>query len=286
VGELDEALRLGWDDPGPDGARVARGSLGEGWLVGPAVNGGLLMALGARALSGVLAPHGHPDVLAWSAFFLSAAQPGPVSLHTEVLRAGRSVSTAQVRLVQEAGSGLVERMRMTATLGDVTVRTEPVHLGPDAPRIATPEECLPLRRETLEATREIAVLDRLDVRVDPTTSGVLEGRPSGAGVLRVWLRMADGREPDLAVLPLVVDVLVPVAFDLGALGWAPTYELAGQVLGRPAPGPLLVRLRTDAAAGAVYVEDADVWDSTGRLVARSRQLAGVRVPDGGVTRPR
>ena len=55
-------------------------------------------------------------------------------------------------------------------------------------------------------------------------------------------------------------------------------ELTGQALGRPAAGWLLVELSTDTVVGDLLVEDACVWDSTGRLVARSRQLAGVRLP--------
>ena len=90
--------------------------------------------------------------------------------------------------------------------------------------------------------------------------------------------MADGREPDAALLPYVVDAFMPVSFDLGVPGWAPTMELTGQVLGRPAPGWLLAELTTDTVVGDLLIEDAAVWDSAGRLVARSRQLAGVRVP--------
>jgi len=55
-----------------------------------------------------------------------------------------------------------------------------------------------------------------------------------------------------------------------------------QVLGRPAPGWLQVAMHVDAVVGSFYVEDADVWDSAGRLVARSRQLAGIRVPPEGL----
>lgn len=298
MAELDEALALTWRAGTPaDAVRVADATLGEGWLIGAAVNGGLLMALCARAASEAVAATGHTDVLAWSAFFLSAAQPGPARVEVEVLRTGRSVSTVAVRVVQDdggagavgvvgavgaaAGAG-VERMRLTATLGDAATATEPVHLGPALPAMPSPEECLPVRRDGSPLAEPIRILDRLDVRIDPATAGFAVGRPTGRGTIRAWLRMADGREPDVALLPLAVDALMPVAFDLGALGWAPTLELSGQVLGRPAPGWLRVELRTDAVAGGFYVEDADVWDSTGRLVARARQLAGIRVPEGGV----
>lgn len=281
MAELDDVLRVSWDDrPGVEGERVHRGraEVGAGWAIRDAVNGGVLMALGARALSRALGPSGHADVLTWSAFFLTAAQPGEIEAEVELVRQGRSVSTGQVRLLQQVGGQQVERVRMTATLGNVSVRLEPVHRAPGPVAMPGPQECLPATRDSSPQARVIALLDRLDVRIDPATAGFAAGRPSGKGVIRAWLRMADGREPDVAMLPLAVDALMPVSFDLGVPGWAPTLELTAQVLGRPAPGWLQVELMTDTVVGGFYVEDALVWDSTGRLVARSRQLAGVRMP--------
>jgi acyl-CoA thioesterase len=223
VHELDEALRLEWS------GEVATGTVGDGWVIGHAVNGGLLMALLLRALGDRTAGAGHPDVLTWSAFFLSATSPGPVEVHRDVLRTGRSVSTAQARLTQPDAGPSAERVRLTASLGVLAERTEPVHRAPTPPEMPPPERCLPARRETAPAGLPAAILDRLDLRVDPETAGFAAGRPSGRGVIRAWLRLADGREPDVAMRPLAVDALMPVAFDLGAPGWAPTVELTGQV---------------------------------------------------------
>lgn len=283
MAELDDLLHVTWPDgTGSRGTLEARGHLGEGWIVGRAVNGGALMALAVSALGEVFAGAGHPDVLTWSAFFLSPAVPGPVLLRVESLRSGRTVSTGVVSVLQEPDGSWRERARITATLGDLEVFAEPAHRGPAPPRMPPPDDCVPARRDGSELASAITVLDRLDVRVDPATAGFALGRPTGRGELRVWVRMADGRQPDVAMLPFAVDCLMPVAFDLGVTGWNPTFELTGQVLGRPAPGWLQVQLRADAVAGGLYVEDADVWDSTGRLVARSRQLAGIRVPEGGL----
>jgi acyl-CoA thioesterase len=215
--------------------------------------------------------------LTWSAHFLSAAVPGPVEAHVEVLRVGRGMSTASVRVVQPGEGGPLERVRLTGTFGTLD-RTDPVHRAPAPPPMPDPDSCVPARRDSSPVASAIVMLDRLDVRVDPTTIGFAVGRPSQRGVIRAWVRMADGREPDAALLPYVVDALMPVSFDLGVPGWAPTIELTGQLLGRPATGWLLVELTTDTAVGDLYVEDAAVWDTTGRLVARSRQLAGLRLP--------
>ena len=65
---------------------------------------------------------------------------------------------------------------------------------------------------------------------------------------------------------------------MGLAGWAPTLELSAHVRAVPAPGWLRVRVSTRNFAGGLLEEDAEVWDSAGRLVAQSRQLA--RAPKG------
>ncbi|MGA9746118.1 MAG: thioesterase family protein, partial [Nocardioides sp.] len=58
-------------------------------------------------------------------------------------------------------------------------------------------------------------------------------------------------------------------------------ELGVHLRARPAPGWLRVMHRTRNLAGGLFEEDAEVWDSAGRLVAQSRQLAKVPRPQQG-----
>ncbi len=81
-------------------------------------------------------------------------------------------------------------------------------------------------------------------------------------------------------LLLVVDALPPVTFDLGLPGWAPTLELTAHVRARPAEGWAIVRHATRNISGGHFEEDCEVWDSGGRLVAQSRQLALIPRPPG------
>ena len=118
-----------------------------------------------------------------------------------------------------------------------------------------------------------AFLDRLDLRLDPACAGFAIGRPSGRGVIQGWLKLADSRHPDPVMLLLAADALPPATFDLGLYGWAPTLELTVHVRASPAPGWLRIRHATRNFAGGLFEEDAEVWDSAGRLVAQSRQLA-------------
>jgi acyl-CoA thioesterase len=274
--ELDRALALTpLQDDGAFGAE-----LGAGWLIGNAVNGGLLMALAGAALATELPRHGgHPDPFAVSAYYLSAATPGPATVRTEVLRTGRTLSSGQVSLTQPGADGAdVERLRVLATYGDLDSVAREVRTTAVPPDLPPPERCMRAADAPPTFLRHAALLDRLDLRLDPATAGWAAGRPSGQGQIRGWLRLADGREPDPLMLLLACDALPPVAFDLGLSGWTPTLELTVHVRARPAPGWLRIGLTTRNLAGGFLEEDAEVWDSGGRLVAQSRQLARVSTP--------
>lgn len=272
--------------PTAEGERAAYeglfGLFGDGWLVGPAVNGGLVMATGLAGLGAAMDEAGGPaEAIAFSAVFPGASTPGPVLVRPEVMRVGRRISTGAVSLLQDDGDGPVERMRMIATLADLGEHSEPLHRQSDVPDLPPPDQCIVASRAAGEFAAAIAILDRLDLRLDPATAGFGVGQPSGVGELRGWIRFADGREPDVASLPFFLDSFPPVTFDLGAYAWAPTLEFSGHLRARPAPGWLRVRLTTTNVAGGLFEEDCVIWDSTDRVVAQSRQLAGVRMPSGG-----
>jgi acyl-CoA thioesterase len=247
--------------------------LGTGWQIGAGVNGGMLLATLGNALAHAFADDGHPDPVAISAYYLSASRPGPATLRTEVLRRGRSMSTGQVTLVQEQDGVEVERVRALATYGDLGGLPDDVRTTATPPDMPPPEQCVSSAMAPPDFMEQASLLERLDLRLDPSCVGWALGEPSGRGLLQGWLRLADGRQPDPLMLLLAVDALPPVTFDLGMLGWTPTLELSVHLRARPAPGWLAVTHRTRNFAGGLLVVDAEVWDSAGRLVAQSRQLA-------------
>ena len=267
--EFDQGIAL---TPRPGGPGLYDGELGAGWQIGGGINGGLLLAMAGHALS--LEHPGHPDPMSISGYYLSASRPGPATVSTEVIRSGRSLTTGTASLVQTGDDGLpVERLRVLASYGDLAATEGGVHTTAQPPQMPPPEQCIGMEHAPRQLIEQAALLERLDLRLDPATVGWALGQPSRAGRIQGWFRLADGRDPDPLLLLLVADALPPVTFDLGMPGWAPTLELTVHLRARPVPGWLRVTHSTRNLAGGHFEEDAEVWDESGRLVAQSRQLA-------------
>jgi hypothetical protein len=244
-----------------------RAELVDGWRVGGGLNGGYLLATLGNALSRTVP--GKPDPFVISAYYLTASEPGPATVTTRVLRDGGSTAT----FAAELGQGEQTRITALATYGDLSRLPDDVRTTADEPALPSVEECVPNTMAPAEFRAVAPLMDRFDMRFDPAYIGWAVGEPSGEGVLQAWFRLADGRDPDPIELLMVVDALPPVTFDLGMPGWAPTIELTAHVRAVPAPGWLKVRHHTRNMAGGMFEEDCEVWDSAGRLVAQSRQLA-------------
>jgi acyl-coenzyme A thioesterase PaaI-like protein len=240
--------------------------LDPGWDVGGGVlNGGYLLAVAARAAA---LESRHPHPVAVSAAYLRATGPGPAVLDVTPGPAGRTLAHAAVLLHGTDGPSLSVQVT-TATLGD-----EPPLRSPAPPGAAPVEECLASDGTVAgRPTKEVGLRHRVLTRLDPATAGWLRGEPSGEPVMRAWVRLADGADPDPFSLLLFADVLPPTSWSMGLHGWAPTVQLQVLVRGRPAPGWCLVEARAEEVAGGWIDEDYRIWDSTGRLVAQSRQLA-------------
>ena len=241
--------------------------LAGGWSVGGGINGGYLLAVLGNALRHTLPDK--PDPIAVSAYYLSASTAGPARVSVDVRRDGGSVATAAADLWQ----GDDARITALATYGDLSRLGDDVRTTADEPDMPPPDQCVPNTMAPPEVRAIAPLMDRFDMRFHPDHIGWAVGEPSGNGVLSAWFRLVDRREPDPLSLLLVVDALPPVTFDLGMPGWAPTLELTAHVRARPAPGWLKVRHATRNLAGGMFEEDCEVWDSAGRLVAQSRQLA-------------
>ena len=250
-----------------DGGGLVAG-LDPGWDVGGGVlNGGYLLSVVGRAAL-LESPHLHPVAL--SASYLRAPAAGRATLTVVPGPAGRTLAHSLVTLADTAGPALTVNVT-TATLGhDLPEHSEPM---PEAPPV---EQCVSLAEHRDLAPPGVPVpglSQRVDIRLDVATAGWAFGQPSGEPHLRAWVRFTDGREPDPLALLTFADALPPTSFAMGNLGWAPTVQLQVLVRALPAPGWCLVEARSSEIAGGWLDEDYRIWDSTGRLVAQSRQLA-------------
>jgi hypothetical protein len=246
----------------------ALADLDPGWDVGGSVlNGGYLLAVGARAAL-LHSPHAHP--VAVSASFLRPTGPGRVSLTVTSGPAGRTLASAGVLLGEVTAPSLALQVT-TATLGE-----EPPLYSADRPELPRVDDFVAADAGTNlggHVVPEVGLRRRVRTRLDPGTAGWAVGNPSGEPVMRGYVRLADGADPDPLALLLFADVLPPTSWNLGRFGWAPTVQLQVLVRALPAPGWCLVESRAGEIAGGWLDEDSRIWDSTGRLVAQSRQLA-------------
>jgi hypothetical protein len=254
---------------GGDGTYAA--DLRPGWVVGGGLNGGYLLATLGRAL-GATVP-GKPDPITISAYYLSASSPGPAAITTRVLRDGGSVATLAADLSQGPDNEPAHRITALATYGDLARLPDDVATTAEPPDLPPLEQCVGFAEAPPEFRQQAPpLMSRFEMRFDPASVGWAVGVPSGRGLIQCWFRLPD-REPDPISLLRAVDAMPPATFDLGLLGWAPTLELTAHVRARPAPGWLKLRHATRNVAGGMFEEDCEVWDSAGRLVAQSRQLA-------------
>ncbi len=244
-----------------DGAWTA--IIPDGWDFMGITNGGLVSSVMATAL---VAATGRPDPITSTAHFLRPARVGPVAIETEVMRQGRTLTTARARLAQD--DRLVAHL--VASLGDLTETMGKALVDVDLPPMPPPEACV-----GPEDTADFApppIAHRLNLRLHPEQIGFATGRPSGDAVISGWADLPFGSST--AVLPLVADALPPPLFNTGHyLGPLPTIELTVHAHARPAPGPVAARFRTDHAGPRYVEEDGWISDQTQRLVAVSRQIA-------------
>lgn len=240
------------------------------WTIGGKPNGGYLLAMLGRAAQ---ATGPHPDVIAASAHYLRSPEPGMVTVEAEVLRAGRGTSQLRTRMFQ-GNQACVEALITTSTIDDTA--TPYWDRGLPAMGTAGYRDCDRLVPRTRDGSR-VAIMEQIEVRLEPASAGFTRGQPGGRGELRGWLALPGGDGFDPASLLFAVDAFPPATFDIEFSGWVPTLELTAYIRARPAPGPVRVLHRAQLITDGRVDETCLIWDRTGRLVAEGAQLAGIRI---------
>lgn len=236
------------------------------WNIGETANGGYAMSSVVRAIREVA---GLPDPLSVTTHFLRPIRGGGAGrIATEPIRRGRTVSVARGTLRQDGH----DRLTVTAAFGDLGAddvgasAADGAVIEPPPPDLVGPDECVE-RSGVLQGV-ELAIATRCDVRLPPEHATV-----GGDAVTEGWIRFSDGTPPSALSLPLFADAFPPSLFSrFGRIGWVPTIELTVHVRRRPAAGWIQARFECDDLADGRMIESGTLWDSTGSVVARSRQL--------------
>lgn len=249
------------------------GAFSDRWDIGDKPNGGYMLAVAVRAMTGLVADT-HPHPFSVNAHYLRPGERGPVTVDVGLVRTGRTLATVTGALSQSGK----EKLRLVGTFGDLTRASGPSVIAGIAPDLPPPDECVPRdgNRQIHYAPSRIA--SSIEVRLSPTV-GWTRGTPSGTAEVTGWLRFTDGREPDVLSLALFADAMPPAVFEvLPASQWVPTIELTVHFRAVPAPGWLKARFTTRYLVDGFFEEDGELWDTTGQLVAQSRQLAMILEP--------
>ena len=249
------------------------------WTIGPKVHGGVMLAVCAAAARRKLreaaepdAPAQHMQPIVVSADYLGAPNPGEVILRVDVRKIGRQVCLAEVELVQEDRVAV----RASVTLG-LLDEEPPVHQhGGTVEQSVAPDEHGTAYEPDSPMGKIVNVAKGCTVVLDTTSAPFLQGK-QGEPAIRLWAKAFDADEQDadtsLLFAMMVADISPPVVMNRGMMGWAPTVQMTVYLQRRPATGWLRVQSSSKSVGVGSFDEDHVVLDSTGAIVAQSRQLA-------------
>ena len=240
------------------------GTVGSRWSIGDNPNGGYLVSIALMAFR-QMAP-AHPDPLTVTAHYLRPGVPDtPCEVAVEVVRTGRTLSTGRMTLSQEGKT----RIEVLAAFGELhAVDARETDISIPAPVLPDPSVCP--ERSGEEQGIHLPLLERLDIRIHPDQA---KAGAAGEPIVSGYIRFRDDQAPDTIASILMADSFPPSVFGShGVIGWVPTIELTVHVRRRAAPGWLVGAFRTDDLNDGRMIESGALWDSTGALVAQSRQI--------------
>jgi len=262
---FDGATALGIVAPGRFSAECD-----AGWFAPIGPNGGYLAALVVRAMEAEVSEPGR-HARSVTLHYLRAPVAGPVQISVTTERRGRRASYLSARLAQDGQDML---LALGAFAADFPAAAEYDTPAPELPDHGSLEP-VPFIDGTTPA-----IVGHMDMRVAvgpwPFTSGD-EALTGG------WLRLAEPRAPDAALLACYADAWWPAPFSrLDRPVGAPTIDLtihfrAPDVTARiGGDEPLRALFRSGTAHGGFFEEDGALWSADGTLLAQSRQHALLR----------
>lgn len=236
-------------------------TIASGWDILGNANGGYLLALAARAASEAAGGRTPASV---TGHFLAPGRPGRVIIDTRVEKKGRRFTTVSATMADESRPLLA----MLGSFADSDPDPHPAtRIEATPPEMPPPEDCV-----LIEPTETFPppFMGKVELRLHPEDAQMTSGIPRFRG----WFRLRDEEVIDSFGLLVAVDAFPPTIFAAQIpVGWTPTLELTAHLRGIPEPGWLRCEFTTRFISGGYLEEDGEIWDSSDRLVAQSRQLA-------------
>jgi acyl-CoA thioesterase len=246
-------------EPAGPGRYAAR--IDDGWWIQRGPNGGYLAAIVLRALVAEVAdPDRAPRSI--TLHYLRPPVAGPCEVTVVIERAGRGMTTASARLVQDGRDCVL-------ALAAFGVARE----GPELHEHPMPEVPPPDALTRADGVPGIPIRERYDTRQALGTPPFQYGDEALSGG---WIRTVDDDPLDEVLLVALADAWPPALFSrLEVPLGVPTIDLTVHFRQAPsrAPGWALVQFRSTVAAEGYVEEDGEVWSADGQLLAQSRQLA-------------
>ena len=236
----------------------------EGWDIAGNANGGYLLAIAGRAITSAT---GKPDPVTITGHYLAPGHPGPIQVDVAVHRDGRRHATASATVTADGRPLLV----VLATTTDLRTADGPERIDSTPPPIPEPDECVAV---VASDTFPPPFMGRVQLRLHPDDATFGSRPHHGAPRMRGWFRLADDEPVDSLGLVLATDAFPPTIFNADLpVAWTPTVELTSHVRGLATPGWLRCSFATHFITGGYLEEEGEIWDTDGRLIAQSRQLA-------------
>jgi acyl-CoA thioesterase len=245
------------------------------WRVGAAANGGYLSAILLRALGETVNDPAR-QIRSLTIHYLNPAVEGPAAVSCCIERQGRSLTTVSARMEQAGRTVCLALGAFTSALSSVIE-----HDQLPAPPLAVPEQLEPLPddRSLPEFTH------RFEYRFGhgPNLHSGSQAVETGG-----WLRLRETRPVDTLLVAALADAWIPAVFVATPERVpVPTIDLTihfrrGIDEAEFDGGFVQVLFSTRLVTEGFCEEDGFLWDTRGRLVAQSRQLALVQArPDPG-----
>jgi acyl-CoA thioesterase len=247
------------------------------WRAGRGPHGGYLAAILLRALIEAVADptrSGGRAPRSLTIHYARAPKPGPVSIHSVVERAGRSLSTLSARMEQD---GSLVALALAAfsvpwSAPEIAELEMPAVAPPDPRR----ESGKFLFKAAPPFTRHLVLQPRIGV---VPFQGASEPMDVGA-----WIGLAEPRPVDALTLAFLSDAMFsPPFIRMDQPATSPTIDLtihfrtalapAGSAGERDPDELCFARFRTGRVHEGFFEEDGAIWGADGSLLAQSRQLA-------------